>query len=242
MSPQSPEDLALLFADLGRDLVRETDPDGSLAAIARRAVDVIDGAEHAAISRGRPGRFETVGQTSDVPPRVDQIQYDLDSGPCVDAAEQQRTFRTGKLGVDTRWPEFGRRAFEEHGIESMLSARLFLEGDDLIAALNIYSTYSDAFDEGDQTVAVLLASHATLAVRGAQQSRQIANLERALESNRGIGVAIGVLMSRHKITQDQSFDLLRIASQHTHRKLVDIATEVAETGTLELPALPRRRD
>lgn len=242
MSPQSPEELALLFADLGRDLVTETDPDGSLGAVARRAVEVIAGAEHAAVSRGRPGKFETVGQTSDVPPRVDQIQYDLDSGPCVDAAEQQRTFRTGKLGVDSRWPEFGRRAYEEHGIESMLSARLFIEGDDLIAALNIYSSLSDAFDEGDQTVAVLLASHATLAVRGARQSKQIANLERALESNRGIGIAIGVLMSQHKITQEQAFDLLRIASQHTHRKLVDIAAEVAETGTLELPPLPRRRD
>ena len=242
MSPQSPEELALLFADLGRDLVTETDPDGSLGAVARRAVEVIAGAEHAAVSRGRPGKFETVGQTSDVPPCVDQIQYDLDSGPCVDAAEQQRTFRTGKLGVDSRWPEFGRRAYEEHGIESMLSARLFIEGDDLIAALNIYSSLSDAFDEGDQTVAVLLASHATLAVRGARQSKQIANLERALESNRGIGIAIGVLMSQHKITQEQAFDLLRIASQHTHRKLVDIAAEVAETGTLELPPLPRRRD
>ena len=49
-------------------------------------------------------------------------------------------------------------------------------------------------------------------------------------------------MHQHKITQQQAFDLLRIASQHTHRKLVDIATEVAETGTLELPSLPRRRD
>ena len=47
--------------------------------------------------------------------------------------------------------------------------------------------------------------------------------------------AIGVLMSVHKVTRQQAFDLLRIASQQTHRKLVDIATEVGDTGSLSLP-------
>ena len=42
-------------------------------------------------------------------------------------------------------------------------------------------------------------------------------------------------MNQHKITRDQAFDLLRIASQHGHRKLAEIATEVADTGVLELP-------
>ena len=58
---------------------------------------------------------------------------------------------------------------------------------------------------------------------------------RRLDSNREIGVALGILMSRHLITQAQAFDLLRMASQHTHRKLREIATEVAETGMLDYP-------
>jgi hypothetical protein len=45
-------------------------------------------------------------------------------------------------------------------------------------------------------------------------------------------------MSQHKITRQQAFDLLRISSQHTHRRLADIAVDVADTGTLELPKLP----
>ena len=37
-----------------------------------------------------------------------------------------------------------------------------------------------------------------------------------------IGVAMGVLMTQYKITRSQAFDLLRVASQNTNRKLVDI--------------------
>jgi AmiR/NasT family two-component response regulator len=44
-------------------------------------------------------------------------------------------------------------------------------------------------------------------------------------------------MSQHKITREQAFNLLRITSQHTHRKLSQIAADVADTGTLELPKL-----
>jgi hypothetical protein len=63
-----------------------------------------------------------------------------------------------------------------------------------------------------------------------------ANLDVALESNREIGVAIGVLMSQHKLTRQHAFDVLREASQRTHRKLRDVAADVTETGTIELLA------
>ena len=39
--------------------------------------------------------------------------------------------------------------------------------------------------------------------------------------------------------KDEAFDLLRIVSQRTHRKLADIAGHVAETG--ELPDIPHAR-
>ena len=62
-----------------------------------------------------------------------------------------------------------------------------------------------------------------------------ANLEVALATNREIGIAIGILMSRHKSTSDQAFDILRRVSQESQRKLRDVALEVAVTGTIELP-------
>ena len=51
--------------------------------------------------------------------------------------------------------------------------------------------------------------------------------------------------ARYNFTRSQAFDLLRVASQHTNRKLAEIATEVGDTGTLDLPgrtAAARRQD
>ena len=45
----------------------------------------------------------------------------------------------------------------------------------------------------------------------------------ALASSRDIGLAMGVLMTRYQITREDAFDLLRIASQRTHRKLREVA-------------------
>jgi GAF domain-containing protein len=233
-------ELASIFADLGRDLLSERGLDGTLSIITARSLTLVPGAQYAAVSRGRRGRFETVAETSELAVRVDQIQYDLGSGPCVDAALQEEIFRTGDLAAEPRWPEFGRRAAAEYGIRSMLSTRLFLEDDDLVAALNLYSTAPDAFEESDEIVTMMLATHASTATAAARLQERVHHLERALQSNRGIGIAIGVLMNQYKITQDEAFDLLRMASQHGHRKLVDVARDVTDTGILELPPLPRR--
>lgn len=239
-TPQSVAKLAELFADLGKDLLSERGLDGTLGLITARSLTLVPAAQHAAISRGRPGRFETVAETSELPVLVDQIQYDLGSGPCVDAATHRDVYRTGNLAADPRWPEFGRRAAAEYGICSMLSVRLFLEDDDLVAALNLYSTVPDAFDESDQTVVMMLATHASTATVAARLHEQVRHLERALQSNRTIGMAMGVLMNQYKITQNEAFDLLRMASQHGHRKLAEVAREVTETGALDLPPLPVR--
>ncbi len=60
------------------------------------------------------------------------------------------------------------------------------------------------------------------------------NLERALHTNRRIGMALGILMSRRQLTEEQAFACLREASQRCHTKLRDVAEQVVYTG--DLPA------
>ena len=80
------------------------------------------------------------------------------------------------------------------------------------------------------TVDMPAAAQAELASARAQ----IEHLNRALESNRRIGMAIGIVMARHGLTPDEAFGALRMASQRSHRKLRDIAEDVVFTG--EIPA------
>ena len=61
---------------------------------------------------------------------------------------------------------------------------------------------------------------------------QVANLRRAQASNRRIGMAIGILMARHGLTEQGAFELLRAASNHFNVKLREVAEEVIYTGTL----------
>ena len=72
-------------------------------------------------------------------------------------------------------------------------------------------------------------------------SRQAGNLSQALQSNREIGVAMGILMNQHRFTRQEAFDVLRVASQNSNRKLADIAVEVADTGTLSIDQGSRDR-
>lgn len=60
--------------------------------------------------------------------------------------------------------------------------------------------------------------------------RNEANLERALESHRLIGQAMGILIERHRIVGQEAFDLLRRASQDRNVKLREVAERVIETG------------
>jgi transcriptional regulator with GAF, ATPase, and Fis domain len=237
----SPAGLANLYADMGRELAPHHRTADALASVARAAATRVPGVEWASVTRGHKGSFVTVAATDPAAHQVDQIQYDLGTGPCVDAILQETVFLTGDLGADRRWPEFGQRALATAGVHSMLSFRLFLEEDDLIAGLNLYATQKDAFDDDAQTIGTLVATHGALAISAAAARELAAHLQRALQSNRDIGVAMGVLMTEHKITRSQAFDLLRIASQNTNRRLADIAVEVGDTGTLDLPGQPHPR-
>jgi GAF domain-containing protein len=234
-------ELSRVFDEIGSRLVGHDDPNAVLGVLADEAVAGIPGAEYAGITVGGQGRgFATVAATDDVVLLVDGIQYELGSGPCVDAVLQQTIFSAPDLRADERWPEFARRAVEVTGILSMLSLRLYMEDDrGLIAGLNAYSRRAGAFDEVSETIALLIATHGALAVSNATAQQKVRNLEQALKTRTDIGIAMGVLMATQKVTRDQAFDLLRIASQHAHRKVAEIAQQVAETGAL--PTIPVRR-
>jgi hypothetical protein len=231
----SPSEIAQMYDTLGRELVRQLNSENVFDVLTRTAVERIPGAEHAGITRVTATRTETVAPTSELVKLVDQIQYDLRNGPCVDAVLKEQVFETNDLATDPRWPAFGRRAAQEHGVRSMLSFRMYLGNtNELRAGLNLYSSRTAAFDENARVVGLLLATHGALAVHAAVKSEKADNLEIALHSSREIGIAMGVLMNRHKLTRDQAFDLLRVASQNTHRKLAAVARDVADTGEIPL--------
>jgi hypothetical protein len=60
------------------------------------------------------------------------------------------------------------------------------------------------------------------------------NLHIALQTSRQIGMAMGIIMSRHKVTDATAFGMLREVSQHTHRTVRDIALDIIEQGCIDV--------
>jgi hypothetical protein len=76
------------------------------------------------------------------------------------------------------------------------------------------------------TAEQLANAHSDLAAAAAHAEQ----LQRALVSNRQIGMAMGILMERHKLTHEQAFDRLRDLSQRSNVKLHDVAEQIIYTG------------
>lgn len=87
-----------------------------------------------------------------------------------------------------------------------------------------------------ETVRALMLALARLDASYRELSAQNEHLRLALDSNRDIGAAIGILMYSRKVTREAAFELLRSTSQRQHRKLRDVAEEVLRTG--QLPKAP----
>jgi hypothetical protein len=223
--------IADAFTELG-GLVNEASVGSAFQAIVDVALHRVPGAAACSITQLNHDSFRTVAASSEIARQADQIQYELGTGPCVDAILDRTTYRPRDLMTDARWPEYGRRV-AALGLRSMLSYRMD-NGPGLIGGLNVYADQVDAFDDGAAAIGLLLATHGAIAASAVAHRAHAEQLEHALASNRKIGMAIGILMALHKVTEKQAFDLLRIASQNTNRKLRDVADDVVESGTLDV--------
>lgn len=67
---------------------------------------------------------------------------------------------------------------------------------------------------------------------GLLKKEQVTQLQEALRTSRMIGAAIGIIMADRVVTQDDAFLMLKQASQHTNRKLREIAEALVLTGDI----------
>lgn len=191
--------VATIFAELGLQLRTPPAAESAYDAVASVAARRITGASAASITVLREGRFRTVSASDERARQADHIQYEMGSGPCVDAILEHALYHPVDLRNDSRWPQYGARVSKELGWHSMLSYRLGTEvtGHDVLAGLNVYSDRPRAFDQPAVEIGLLLATHAAAVVAAHTNQERAESLQRALETSRKIGVAIGLLMAHH---------------------------------------------
>ncbi len=201
-----------------------------LTRVAELAVRAIPGADGAGLTLLRKGRADTLVFTAAFVKEVDDIQYGIGEGPCVTAATNGVTVRSGSLGTDGSWPEFGPRV-SHLGVHSALSLPL-VGPDGVLGAMNVYAHARDAFDDRAAELGELYAVPAAISVQNAQilaQALELAGqLEKAMATRSVIDHAMGLLMGRTGCTPAEAFTKLRTISQHENRKLPVVAQQVLD--------------
>jgi hypothetical protein len=141
-----------------------------------------------------------------------------------------RTAVVEDLARDERWPALA-AAGRELGVRAFACACSPASGErPVLVTWQAPAAGSFAGVDLDDLAAV--GALAAAAVEAGLQRERAENLAGALESNRRIGIAIGVVMVRELVTAEQAFGRLRAVSQRRHRKLRDVAEEVVATGEL----------
>ncbi|MEU8983009.1 GAF and ANTAR domain-containing protein [Streptomyces sp. NPDC058246] len=221
------EKFAVALADMARDLLAQDTVQATLERIVEHATVLIRGCDEAGILTVRRGEVRALSATSDVVRMADRIQQDLREGPCFDAVnDRQQVYVIEDLRQPhDRWANFAPE-LRKLGMGSMMGFLLFTEDDEL-GALNVYSRRPNTFDESTRLAGWILASHAAVAFSAARTQQQLGD---ALETRHEIGEAMGILMERHGLSQEDAFKVLKKASQDHNIKLRAVARRVCETG------------
>ena len=218
---------------LGRTFhVKDADLHTTLVAILTEAVSLTEGTKHAGVNLFVKGRFEPQAVYGDAPLPLDELQQRTGEGPCITASRDQAVVRIRDMRAAEGPDEFMQLA-ASLGIRAMLCLPLWVD-DTRLGSLSLYSEEVRDFDERSERVASLLATHAALVLADAIRAE---NLRRAIAGRDVIGQAKGILMERHRITADDAFRRLAVASQTANRKLADVAVELVETGALPARAV-----
>jgi GAF domain-containing protein len=214
---------AAAFAELSQQLAGEPNTEQTVQRAVELAQASIPGCDYAGFTLTHRDRLETAAATDPLMGQLDQAQHDLGQGPCLEAALTEETYLIRDTKDEQRWPDWCARA-AELGVRSVLSVQLTGPGH-LHAAMNLYATEPDAYDEDAVFTAQIYATHAGNAIAATHETEQ---LRTALKTRHDIGLAQGMLMLRYGLTEEQSFRFLSRSSQDANIKLRDIATRVID--------------
>jgi GAF domain-containing protein len=224
-SSQGPGATIAAMTRVAQSLGDGADPEHVLETVTRAALDAIPGADYVTITMAHAdGTLKTLAPTHEVGRLADVAQYELGEGPCLTGVLAEKTVRSEDLSSEQRWPQYTRRAIEL-GLGSQMAVEIFRAGG-TTAGLNLYSKTRGAFDASHDIVE-LFGSQAAIAMNFVRTTQ---TLKEALASRKMIGQAIGILMERYHLDEDQAFAFLVRASQDGNVKLRSVAQKIVDVG------------
>jgi hypothetical protein len=182
---------------------------------------------------GAQGHRATVCATDDVAAAIEEAQFTLGEGPCVDAASARSPVLIDDLtdraqAVQDRWPGFLDCA-AHNGVRAVFAFPLRI-GVTAIGALDFYRCSPGPLDAAQLRAALLAADEAALALLDGAADRDALTSAAASHSAFRLGVqaAAGMVKVQLGTTIEDALAQLRALAFAQGRGLEDVATDVRE--------------
>lgn len=228
MSSSLPPDGHAWLSELQALLLDTDTVHGFLDRLAQLTAQALPEGSSCGVTVRQDSRPVTLTASDDWTMRVDQMQYDLGEGPCVDAMSTGKVNYIPDTTTEVRWAGFCQAAHDE-GVLSCLALPLN-SPNGLMGCYNLYSRRSEGFTEESRGQLKVFAGNAAgavaVAMKLADQAQLSENLNQALTSRAVIDRAIGIMMAQQRCDASAAFDILRRASQNRNVKLRELAAEI----------------
>ena len=217
------------FAELALISVDSAPAEQTLRQVTELAKQTLPGVEEVSLTLIEHGQPRSPVFTGQLAVDLDERQYELGFGPCMDAAKTGQTILVDD-NTDGPYRDFARVA-SRAGVRNTLSVGMPIAGRS-IGGLNIYLTAGDPISPAFLEYAEVFAGYAAVAVNNvasyARTAAEVTQLRTAMESRAAIEQAKGIVIARDHCTPDEAFDILRRISQNSNAKLHDIARAVVD--------------
>lgn len=211
-----------------RELPSRYDVDVALAELTETVTAVLE-LSGSGVSLAEQGRLRFVTAVSSDSVDLEQLQEELQMGPCRDAYETGVVVSVYDVRRESaRWPEFSAEA-ARLGVAGMAGVPMRLAGKP-VGALNLYVHEPRIWPAQDIAVAEVLADVFTAYIINGSKLRQQEELARqlqfALDSRVIIEQAKGITANQRGLSVDQAFDLLRRHARSNNASLRSVAEAV----------------
>ena len=201
------------------------DMPAALQAITSATVDTLANVNYVSISLTRDdGQIVTLAPTAPLAAEADAMQYQLGEGPCLEAALDEPVVLSENLARDARWPSYGPAAAKA-GLGSQVAFQFLAQHGHVRGALNLYSEQARALDAATMQIGALFATQVAITMGWVRHEEDV---QAALYTREQIGMAIGILMERYRLTQEGAFNFLVRTSQTGNVKLREVAAAIID--------------
>jgi hypothetical protein len=201
------------------------DLDHTLSRVTAAAVEALPDVDYASITiRHEDGTLETVATTDQSLCDLDLRQYELQEGPCYEAATDVPYVSATDLGSDERYPRYGEAAVAA-GVNSQAGIRLF-DAPTSQAGLNLYSRRVGAFADFESVAGLFARQSATVI----EYARELQALHEAALTRDLVGRAVGIAMERYGLSDHRAFALLTRLSHHHDVALAVVAQSIVSAS------------